>query len=284
MKIKTITILLQIIFFLLFGEYSIAQNSKSIYEYGDSIEGYDTNFKNLFNNWKEDNITNANDYKLLSYSFVERIDNQRVFDYYRNYFSGNRFLGSSTRGSSGENKFGRYREFFVQPRYLFQQFEDTTGMPVEIKQILTKEFQEQLKSLISKEIDVDSLNIYKYKYFKSDTDTTITKSSKSIKSTTTVAHIVSDKKLSKKSEDVMLGKKRFNEIPIANRQELMLEEVKSQRLFFQTHFNDNVSLGDVIYVVNFRYFDKFYTNYVVCSKTTKRVIIDGFFKNIKVYD
>lgn len=60
----------------------------SIYEYGENITSYETNFKNLLNNWKTENITNANEYEFVNISFVESISDSIRYIYYRNYFSG----------------------------------------------------------------------------------------------------------------------------------------------------------------------------------------------------
>ncbi|MBN2662011.1 MAG: hypothetical protein JXR68_00055, partial [Bacteroidales bacterium] len=68
--------------------HSLLGNRVSIYEYGDSLISCETNFENLFKNWMPRNVTNAREYKLLEYKFVETIADTVRYNYYRNYFSG----------------------------------------------------------------------------------------------------------------------------------------------------------------------------------------------------
>ena len=82
---------------------SIDETSLSIYEYGDSITDCKTNFINLFANWTSQNITNADSYKLLKYSFVETISDSLRFNFYRNYFSG------SERSMVPQRALGKYQ-------------------------------------------------------------------------------------------------------------------------------------------------------------------------------
>ncbi len=73
----------------------------SIYEYGENITSYETNFKNLLNNWKTENITNANEYEFVNISFVESISDSIRYIYYRNYFSGGEPVYSSIKSNRG---------------------------------------------------------------------------------------------------------------------------------------------------------------------------------------
>ncbi|MFB6341275.1 hypothetical protein ACE1ET_06115 [Saccharicrinis sp. FJH62] len=253
-----------------------------IYEFGDSVVNYETNFKNLFENWKPNHITNADDYALLSFSYVETISSPIVLHYYRNYFSGDQLITSSKFKKSVSNQFENHHEFYIQPSYLSQSFVDTTRMSVESKRIFTSDFTKQINQLMSAEINIDSSNIYKYNYEYTKVDTIITSNSQKNKTSSTFSHIISENKLSNSCGDFMSGEKRFSEISDTEQQQLLLAELKTQRLIMQKAFNDIVELGDVVYVVNFRYFDKFYSNYVVCSKKTKEVILDYFFMGINI--
>lgn len=48
-------------------------------------------------------------------------------------------------------------------------------------------------------------------------------------------------------------------------------------------YKANVRLEDVVYVVNFRYKDKVYADYVICDNETRTVRFDTFFGNIKMW-
>ncbi len=258
------------------------QKCFSLYEYGDSIINYETNFKNLFNNWNKDNISNADEFELLSYSLVETISTNKVLSYYKNYFSSDKVLRSLTTKLSVQNKFGRYRECIVEAGHLFQEYEDTTKLTLELKEIMTKAFKKRIKTVVAEEIQIDSSTLYNYNYEYSTVDTIKTISKSIIRKNSITSHIITDSILSKECEDVMTGKKRMDEISVTDRQHLFLEELKSHRLIMQKEFNDKVNLGDVVYVINFRYLDEFYANYVVCSHKTKEVVLDYFFMNINI--
>lgn len=71
---------------LLFGLQAISQdintNSKNIYEYGTSIDSYESNFKNLWNNWNSNTIENPDSLVLLNYCHLETLTNQSLIDKY----------------------------------------------------------------------------------------------------------------------------------------------------------------------------------------------------------
>jgi len=58
----------------------------TLYEYGQPIDSCECNFENLFRNWTTQFITNANDTKLMSYEFVELLDESNL-EYYINWFT-----------------------------------------------------------------------------------------------------------------------------------------------------------------------------------------------------
>ncbi len=87
------------------GSISNSSDKKvSIYEYGDSLTSCETNFENLFRNWHNGYITNANEYSFDNYSFVETISDSARYRYYCNYFSGlevvNNYYSSFASSSS----------------------------------------------------------------------------------------------------------------------------------------------------------------------------------------
>jgi hypothetical protein len=79
--------------------------SSNIYEYGEPLTSCESNFRNLFNNWDKKNITNAEDYRLLNYSFVETITDTCIIDLYAKLFTDNNCPVGSTGGSSSSSSF-----------------------------------------------------------------------------------------------------------------------------------------------------------------------------------
>jgi hypothetical protein len=82
-----------------------SQRSRTcIYEYGDSLVSCESNFKNLFNAWIPENISNANDTKLLSFQFVEKISSDAQINQYVERLSNSDALTSSFRVWMDNNK------------------------------------------------------------------------------------------------------------------------------------------------------------------------------------
>jgi len=97
----------------------------SIYELGDSIVNYETNFENLIDNWTTVNVTNAYEFKAFRYAFVETLTDSTRCNYYRNFFSGVEALSASTSGNSGVENGYEYRRFYIRPGYAHRDFYDT---------------------------------------------------------------------------------------------------------------------------------------------------------------
>jgi hypothetical protein len=62
----------------------IMGNPVPIYEYGAPLTSCETNFENLFKNWTPANVTNAHEFELLDFSFVENLSDTARYNYYRN--------------------------------------------------------------------------------------------------------------------------------------------------------------------------------------------------------
>lgn len=90
--------------------------TNTIYEIGKTVTNYEDNFINLFENWRTQNISNANEYKLISFSFVETISDSAVFRRYRNYFTGDKPIGNRIKSRSNSSSNGnKISYFFVYP-------------------------------------------------------------------------------------------------------------------------------------------------------------------------
>lgn len=283
---------------------SILGNPVPIYEYGAPLTSCETNFENLFKNWNTKNITNAREYELLDFSFIEIIADTTRYNYYRNYFSGGEpVYGSmasfSSKSSKLKNRNGKtyyeeieISEHFVRPGYIHRELFDQRGLPEEAKKILSEEFTRQAQELLTREINIDTLHL-KYsagEIFRIDT---IRSGSypvvKSFENTHMSYNVASTDPISKDYMDITLknymgnsSQKENNntDLTIQKRRALVLEELLIERISTQVTFNKLVYFGDKVYVVRFRYNGAMYPVYVICNPDTKKIVMDTFFKNI----
>ncbi|WP_159523827.1 hypothetical protein [Sunxiuqinia indica] len=191
------TILLGLLFLNSNGQHKPSLN---IYEFGEPLTTCEMNFKNLFNNWNNDNITNADDFTLVNYSFVETITDTSSIELYSKLLTENKSLLGIVKNS------------------LFSTSTVNT----------------------SSIVFAQSFSI---KTFGSLCDTTNSSPSKATQ--------------------------------IVNAFEQERERLK---MAFKTF----VKTGDKVFVVFFKDSGQIYTSFVVCSSTTKKVIWDNVFLNIKV--
>ena len=280
-KQTTISILMLLIAICTYGQKTV-----SIYELGDSIVNCETNFENLINNWTQDNITNADEYTSFRYAYVETITDSVRYNHYRNYFSGDEVLSASTSGNSGIKAGHKFRRFFIRPGYVYSEFYDTRGMTEKEKTIMSDDFRQKAKEILTRDFNVDKMNLKYYSYESHKTDTTrgVNKSSYaySIIKSWASTNIVSPDSISDNYIDVVLGKKKAEQFDITEKRRLILEELLIQRTICQLNFNKQVYFGDKVYAIRFEYYGKQYTNYVICSFKTKKVVFDSFFLNINV--
>jgi hypothetical protein len=97
------------------GANSKGQKIVSIYQVGDSIVNYDTNFTNLFRNWTDKNITNASDYKLLNYTFLETIADSSTLEFYSRLMTSNKMIGLGSKYSAETTKNISEVKYAVEP-------------------------------------------------------------------------------------------------------------------------------------------------------------------------
>jgi len=89
--------------------------------------------------------------------------------------------------------------------------------------------------------------------------------------------------ISKNYIDIIIKKERkAEELSICELRNLLLEQMLIERVESQLFFNEQVRIGDKVYLIKFTYNGKFYSNYVVCSAESKKVIVDYFFKGIMI--
>ena len=278
-KKTTISILMLLLAICMYG-----QKNGSIYEVGDSIVNCETNFKNLMNNWTTDNITNADEYKSFRYAFVETITDSIRYNYYRNLLSGDEMLSASKGNSSGEKNGHKYHTCYIKPRYVHSEFYDTSNMTEKQKTIWSDDFRQKAKELLTRDLNIDKM-ILKHYSFSAQNNTTKNSNNQvnsydpSKKSAS--INIVSPDSISANYIDVFIwGKKTTDQFDITEMRRLLLEQLLIERTGFQLMFNMQVHLEDKLYAVRFEYLGKQYTNYVICSSKTKKVVFDSFFDGI----
>jgi len=214
-----------------------------IYEYGDSIVSCETNFKNLFTNWTVKNITNAPDYKLLNYSYLEAISDSVIFKIYSRLFtSSTKMLSKKTKSSSRSTSYGSdENRFAVEPYY----FTLKTLLSTKVKRVKKLfedlDFTQEMWRMYSDDYDVnESMN-------------------------GSITTVNSPDSLS--DEDF----KKF-----------VIESLRTERMITYDCFKKLIKMGDLVYVIHFRYNGKLYSDYVICDPDSKKVILDHFFGSINI--
>ncbi len=268
--------------------YSYGQNRISIYELGDSIINCETNFKNLFNNWTPENITNSDSYQLHKYSFVETITDSIRFNYYRNYFSGIEPIYSSVRCEKKENADGqRFCKFYIKPGFIHKEIFDQRGLPEKIREIFSEEFKSKARNILTRDINIDTTNLNYYFYEKNTIDTIITLhphfNVHSVRKGFINHKVASPDSISKNYIDIFIkGEKNIESLKTDEKRPLILEQLLIERINKQLLFNKQVQIGDKVYLVDFEYNRKGFKNYVICSAENKNVVFDYFFKSVNL--
>ena len=112
MKKLTFSVLFFIISFSVYSQSKLDSimylwGAVPIYEYGTPLKSCETNFENLFKNWNPVNVTNAHEYELLDFKFIETIADTIRYNYYRNYFSSGDAIGNS--GTTYDNEKDKFK-------------------------------------------------------------------------------------------------------------------------------------------------------------------------------
>lgn len=266
--------------------YVNGQELNHIYEYGDSIIDCKTNFVNLFNNWTETNISNAKEYRMISYALVETIEDSVRYNYYRNYFSGSKVLMSSKSRSTKTGYDGvHYFEYNIRPGYNYAHFFDSTVVNDQQNSLLNEELKLEARNILLKDYNIDQIKLYTYIAESSKIDTVFSngRGSKILSTSNSKAshYAVSANPISKNYIDVIVKHtKAFEKLNMDEKRQLCLEQIVIERLQRQLYFNENVLIGDKVYGVKFEYKSQLYTNYVICSFKTNRVVMDYFFASL----
>lgn len=224
------------------GADSKRQMTVSIYEVGDSIVDYDTNFRNLFHNWTGKYLANASDYKLLNYTFLETIADSSTLDFYVRLMTSGQMIGLESKSSDKTSSIGvSEKKYAVKPT----QFSEDSLYNVKNLRIRKlyddRNFFQEIKRIMSDDFSMREVKSGQIGVFKSP-------------------DLLSDDEY----------------------KALILEGAKAEKAMIQLYFQQLINIGDAVYVVHFRYMDKLYADYVVCDSNTKKVKIDGFFKGVQL--
>ncbi len=282
--------------------FSYGQKKVSIYELGDSITSCETNFNNLFTNWTANNITNADEYRFFGYSFLETITDSVRFNHYRNYFSGAEQLTGSISGShredgvfisiGGSHKVDKKIEkviskLYITPGFIHGEIYDPRGLPEKSQELLSDDFRNNAKKILTRDFNIDTmhLNYYFYDYNRIDTIVKVAPYFDSFGIRKTYSHqkAASPDSISKNYIDIFIkGNRKLEELSLSEKRNLLLEQMLIERINRQLEFNEQVCIGDKVYVVKFEYKGRRYSDYVICSAKHKKVVMDGFFNSIKL--
>ena len=264
-----------------------AQDQRSIYEVGLELGDCETNFENLITNWTSNNITNSAEYRNIRYEFIETINDSLRYNYYRNFFSGSEVLYCSISGSNGERNGHKFKKNYIRPGYKHAELYDVRGLFGRAKEILTDTVRAKAIKLLSTDFNIDTMRLknYDYKFIKNDTIHGFYQSfyRYNINHKFSVSNIYYVDSLSTNYIDVCIKrKKETSRLDINEIRRLLIEEILIERINIQVEFSSKIQFGDNVYAIRFDYLGKQYIDYVICSTSTKKVVMDYFFKNIMI--
>lgn len=197
------------------------------------------------------------------------------------------------RGSSD----GRiFREFYIEPGFAHREFYDQRGLPEATKKIFSEEFKAEAIDILTREINIDTIDLKHYHYEKITLDTIRNQGVDSKYSGTSKEFInriaASPDSISQNYIDIVMKSEggldilKFDDLQIDEKRLLILEQLLIERINKQLHFNEMVNIGDKVYRIDFKHDGMLFSNYVNCSAESKKVVMDHFFLNINldVYD
>lgn len=264
-----------------------ASEPPSLYEIGDTITDFPTNFENLFTNWNVQLIQNAKDYQLRSYSFKATISDSTIFRNYRNYFSGPNVVGSSiSKRESSDSAGNRELEIRVTPSYKYRLPPDSVLSHGPAKNIFTQAFRSEVKAWLKEGFNIDTLNLVRQVAEKSETIATEESEPFQVVGEETTGFnldFYTIDSLSKNYIDVFINRtKSPADLSPEEQQELFVEELTIRRINDQVSFNKAVHIGDRVYQIDMSYQEEDFHILVICDARTKKVKLDYFFKPIRL--
>jgi len=248
-----------------------------IYEYGDSLTSCETNFVNLFRNWNNRYITNANQYDFGKYAFVETISDTARYRYYRNYFSGLDVVSSHWANSGSSSYEGKQlkseQEYFIAPfKYKY----------VLLEQLPIGTMVKMLK-LYETEINIDTIKIEAVSQESIQTREEIQYGDRSTsREVRRSIWAYSDTVIKKSIDSMTLHHVRFENLGLQSQEAILLTQALLMRVETQKVFNKAVHIGDWVYVVPFEFGGYNFNVFVICNPISKKVVIDYFFKSIRI--
>jgi hypothetical protein len=176
-----------------------------------------------------------------------------------------------------DSKGTKIKEFYIEPGYAYTELYDTRGMTDSMREILSDDFQMQARDLLSREFDMDTLQLFNYQYHKEYSDTTSSGYEKQVSNHS----VTSLEPLSQNYIDIVLERrKKVTDLTVNDAREFILENLMIEKLTRQLAFTNTVKQGDRVYSIELTYLGNSYTNYIVCSSESKKVVWDYFFMRI----
>lgn len=251
----------------------------SIYEYGDSLTSCETNFRNLFRNWNNGYITNAIQFKLGNYSFVETISDSARYRYYRNYFSGlevvsYQYLSSGSSSYEGKQMKNKHEYFIAPHKYKWALLEQ---LPIETMVKMLKVYNTEI-NIDTIKLKTVSQEIIQSLEEKQDGDSSYNNYSKI---TQREIWAYSDSVTKKSIDSMVIHQVRFEDLSIQSQEAIRTAQALLIRVGMQKRFNEAVHIGDKVYVVPFQFSGYLFNIFVICNPISKKVVMDYFFKNIR---
>ena len=264
----------------------ISPPERTIYEKGDSIRDFETNFKNLFQNWDTAPIVNAADFELKGYSFKEVIEDRAALNRYRNYFTSNQSLGMNMRKSSRSSANGGKAKvrMTLLPEYTYDPILNIDPKP----EWYTPAFKDAVVKLVDQDFNIDTLELTYHSSMQKE-EFSEQKGYSSDGSPNYIKH-----RAQKNFETYALGplsedyiqvfvteEKALEELSLEAQQRILLAQLRNQRLTAQVSLSKNIAVGDVVYAIQFLYKEKPNEVFVICDQDSKKVLVDTFFSAIR---
>lgn len=142
-------------------------------------------------------------------------------------------------------------------------------------------------ALYKKELNIDTMKLKQYMNrqetekveYMSPTSKTIRRRERSVQQN----EVLSVDTISAAHMDVAIKRtKKAEELSLADRRQLIMADILSERLILQKSFTSKVNIGDPVYAVHFDFLGKHYSDYSICSAKTGKVLCDWFGMSIQI--
>ncbi len=136
------------VFFIIAGNiiFVYSQEQKTIYETGRPLTSCECNFENLFANWGPRYVTNYDSLKLVSYHYVETLEDTARIAFYARKFSDRKgvFARTEGKGAFHPDIQKTVSEFRIYPYF----FKPRPDIPKEVALAEIRELQQHLRAFL----------------------------------------------------------------------------------------------------------------------------------------